>query len=46
MGSQLKRKIVLDVSQKPREGFTILKKRTFAWLGNYRIHAKDYENLQ
>ena len=43
-------KIVLDVSQKPREGFTILKRRwvverTFAWLGNYRIHAKDYEIL-
>ena len=43
-------KIVLDVSQKPPEGFTLLKRRwvverTFAWLGNYRIHAKDYEIL-
>ena len=52
MGRQLKRthKIVLDVGEKPRDGFTLLKRRwvverTFAWLGNYRIHAKDYEVL-
>ena len=48
--ANLKRTHVLDVSQKPREGFTLLKRRwvverTFAWLGNYRIHAKDYEIL-
>ena len=43
-------KIRLDVREKPRPGFTLLKhrwvvERTFAWLGNYRIHAKDYEIL-
>ncbi len=43
-------KIGLDVSEKPHHGFTLLKRRwvverTFAWLGNYRIHAKDYEVL-
>lgn len=36
------------VSEKPRPGFTLLKhrwvvERTFAGLGNYRIHAKEYE---
>ena len=41
-------KIRLDVSEKPRPGCTLLKRRwvverTSAWLGNYRIHAKDYE---
>lgn len=41
-------KIRLEVSKKPRPGFTLLKRRwvverTFAWLGNYRIHAKEYE---
>ena len=43
-------KIRLDVREKPHPGFTLLKRRwvverTFAWLGNYRIHAKDYEIL-
>ena len=51
-GANLKQtyKIRLDVREKPRPGFTLLKRRwvverTFAWLGNYRIHAKDYEIL-
>ena len=41
-------KIRLDISEKPRLGFTLLKRRwvmerTFTWLG--RIYAKDYETL-
>lgn len=50
--AQLKRthKIALEVVKKQATGFTILKRRwvverTFAWLLNYRIHAKDYEVL-
>ena len=50
--AQLKRthKIALEVVKKQAAGFTILKRRwvverTFAWLLNYRIHAKDYEVL-
>lgn len=50
--AQLKQtyKIRLEIREKPRPGFTLLKRRwvverTFAWLGNYRIHAKDYETL-
>ena len=50
--AQLKRthKITLEVVKKQATGFTILKRRwvierTFAWLFNYRIHAKDYEVL-
>ena len=51
-GANLKQtyKIRLEIREKPRPGFTLLKRRwvverTFAWLGNYRIHAKDYEIL-
>ena len=50
--ARLKRthKIALEVVKKQPPGFTILKRRwvverTFAWLLNYRIHAKDYEVL-
>lgn len=43
-------KIDLQIVQKQGVGFEILPRRwvverTFAWLGNYRIHAKDYEIL-
>ena len=43
-------KIDLDVIAKTGSGFTVLPRRwvverTFAWLLNYRRHAKDYEVL-
>ena len=43
-------KIDLEVVQKQESGFQVLPRRwvverTFAWLSNYRIHAKDYEVL-
>jgi putative transposase len=43
-------KIDLEVIAKPGKGFTLLKRRwvverTFAWLLNFRRHAKDYEVL-
>ena len=43
-------KIDLEVVSKQGPGFAVLPRRwvverTFAWLGNYRIHAKDYETL-
>ena len=43
-------KIDLEVVQKQGPGFQVLPRRwvverTFAWLFNYRIHAKDYETL-
>ena len=43
-------KIDLEVVAKQGPGFQVLPRRwvverTFAWLGNYRIHAKDYETL-
>ena len=43
-------RIVLDVSEKDGKGFHVVKKRwvverTFAWIYNFRRHAKDYETL-
>ena len=52
MGGQLKKthKIDLHIVQKQGAGFGVLLRRwvverTFAWLYNYRVHAKDYEIL-
>lgn len=43
-------RIVLEVSEKEGKGFHVVKKRwvverTFAWIGNFRRNAKDYETL-
>ena len=45
-----KNKIDLEVVAKEGTGFTLLKRRwvverTFAWLSNFRRHARDYEVL-
>jgi putative transposase len=45
-------RLTLDIVRPPKgtKGFTVLRcrwvvERTFAWLGRYRIHSKDYERL-